>query len=331
MNLVDQIKGQIPGDVLGRLSAVGDASEEQTGKAVAAAVPGLLSVLAGLAANPEKVETLVSALRSPELETKEGDLLGALLGGGTLSTLIGAVATFASLHPEVVKTLLSELGPIVLSVIAGQLEPRGQNARGLASLFAENASAIKGALPPGFILSGTGQPAAGVPARRKRWRGLAALVVLALIAAGVWIAFGNKGEPVGGPVAEAVVQPPEGPAAPPPTPPAKKDDPAPDAAGLAKNLTETYTSATRDLTEIIDVPTAAAAIPKLQALSAGIKTLEAAWDKLPESARSTVAAVAKDHLPTLQKQVARVLAVPGVSEKLEPLLDALVKRLAGMA
>jgi hypothetical protein len=141
----------------------------------------------------------------------------------------------------------------------------------------------------------------------------------------VWFAFRNQEEPGGGQVGEAVLQPTAT-----ATPPAKKADPAPDAAGLAKNLTETYTSATRDLTEIKDVPTAEAALPKLQALSAGIEALKTAWDKLPESARSTVAAVAKDHLPTLEKQVAHVLAIPGVSEKLKPLLDALVKRLAGM-
>ena len=277
------------------------------------------------------------------MEKKGGDILGSLLGSGrACGRLVGALAKFVGSHPDIAKKLLPFVGPFVLSTILGQLKGRGLSADGLMSLFAENKSSIANALPSGFQMpalaqfadSGRAAVATTAASASKAAEGglpnwLLPLVLVAALAAGAWWFFG-QGEPAAGPgdVAVPVATNPSMT----PVPVEKKVEvPALDVAAISKALTETYGSATQYLTDIKDVPTAEAAVPKFQGLSATLDTLKAGWEKLPDSAKSGLKSIATENLGKLKDLVAKVLAVPGVGEKLKPVLDTLVAKLTGLA
>ena len=97
MNLVELVKSQLTPDLLGKLAAQVGASESQAKSAVGAAVPALLSALAGSASQAGGAQKLLSALTGlgsmsdmlsgASLEKGTG-LLGSLLGGSTLSAIV---------------------------------------------------------------------------------------------------------------------------------------------------------------------------------------------------------------------------------------------------
>ena len=365
MSLIDLVKDQLSGETLGKLSSLLGVSEAETGKAAAAAVPSLLAALSGLASRPGGAEKVVSALRAPEVpsspgdfgnilrgpgagevEKKGGDLLGSLLGSGGLAALVGALAKFVGTHPEVVRKLLSVVGPMILSVLAGQLKQRGQfSASGLAGLLAENKSQIEAALPAGLHLpdvtrlvdSGRATVEAAAGGLPKWLLPLAAIVLLGGLG---WYYLQGSKEPAGGKVDEAVPQPAPVEKAPAPTPtPAPAPAPAPvekkadtvlDEAAIAKILDQ-IKSAPQYLTDVKDVPTAEAALPKIQGLNVSLDTLKAGWAKLPEATRTSITTAVKATLPKLKDLITKVLALPGVSEKLKPVLDALVTKLTGLS
>ena len=59
--------------------------------------------------------------------------------------------------------------------------------------------------------------------------------------------------------------------------------------------------------------------------------LKALWNKIPAEARATVAKLTVEHLDTLKGVVSKVLEIPGVGEKLKPILDAIITKLAGFS
>jgi hypothetical protein len=105
----------------------------------------------------------------------------------------------------------------------------------------------------------------------------------------------------------------------------------PDPTKIGTDLTGIYTSLTDLLGEIKDVPTAEAAVTKLTDLTPKIDGLQALWDKVPDAGRATVAKVTTDHLGKLKDLVAKVLAIPGVSGKLEPVLDTVLAKLSAFS
>ena len=363
MNLIDLIQSQLTPELLGKLSSLLGLSGGDTSKAVSAAVPALLSALSGLASSPSGAEKLISTLRSPDvgssgglgdvlggglspadLEKKGGSILGSLLGSGGLAALIGALAKFIGAHPDLAKKLLAYIGPLVLSSIAGQFKGRGLSAEGLTSLFAENKSAIADALPSGFQMPSLAQfadtgraavsAAAGTAAKAAegglpKW--LLPLLLVAALAAAAWWLLG-QGSPAPGPGGETVPVATDMPQAPVPVPVTKAVEvPAPDVAAIGKTLTETYKSAIQYLTDIKDVPTAEAALPKVQGLNATLDTLKAGWDKLSDAAKASLKSIATENLDKVKDLVAKALAIPGVGEKLKPALDALVAKLTALS
>ncbi|QEH35492.1 hypothetical protein OJF2_40440 [Aquisphaera giovannonii] len=356
MTLIELFKNQMTPEMLGKLASLLGLGQEDASRAVSAAVPALLSAFAGLASSPVGAEKFVSTLRSPdlgslggpgdilggglspaEMEKKGGSILSSLLGSGGLAALAGALAKFIGGHPDLAKKLLTFVGPFVLSSILSQFKGRNLTAQGLTSLFAENKESIAHALPAGFQMpslsrfADAGHAAASTAAGTTegglpKW--LLPLVLLGLLAAGLWWLFGQN-QPSAGPGGESVpiaTTPPRAPA------PTKKNVelPAVDAPALSKTLAETYKSATLYLTDIKDVPTAEAALPRIQGLNATLDTLRAGWDKLPDSGKASLKSITSDNLGKLKDLVAKVLAIPGVADKLKPALDVLVTKFAGL-
>jgi len=182
MNIVDLVKSQLGGEVLGRLGGLVGGSEAQTRGASDAAVPAMLEMFAKLAGTKGGGDLLSSIMGKIDLSTL-GNLAGTLAGGGgstmgslggtILTTLLGnnlggivsAIAKVAGAQPELMKKLLTYLGPIVLGVIAKQLGGR-PDAAGVSRLFADQKGNIESALPQGLSLAGF-DPSAAISAASK--------------------------------------------------------------------------------------------------------------------------------------------------------------------
>jgi hypothetical protein len=345
MNVVDLIKDQLSGDVLGNLSSLLGKDQATTSKAVTGAVPAILSVLAGLAKNSVGIEKLlsalhtfdassvadvVSALRSGNagpIQQKGGDLLGSLLGGETLSMLLSALSKFSNLDSGSSKTLLSTLLPLVLGVISSHFKGKPLDSQSLSGFFKDQAGNIGAALPSGLSLAdipgysavkaAATESAPGFPS----W--LLPLVTVAILGLLGWYFLGQPPrEPA--PAVETI-----------PVDAAKPADVANRAAvseiaELTDQLSKVYTSAIEDLTSVKDVPTAEAAAPKLERLSGTIDSLKPLIDRLPESGKSAIAAIQTKYFDRLKDLVEKVLSIPGVGEKLKPIVDGLMTKLTGI-
>ncbi|MCI0357935.1 MAG: DUF937 domain-containing protein [Planctomycetaceae bacterium] len=180
MDLVKLVTEQLSGDVLRSLGSLIGADSESTREAAGAAVPALLSGLAGMAQTDDGARKLASTINN--LETSVPGGLGALgnlagmlggdaggdassvpsLGGRLLSSLFGdslssgianAVGRFAGLDASLTKKLLAWLLPLVLGVIGSRWKNQGGSIGGLASLFADQKQNIARAAPSGFNLA----------------------------------------------------------------------------------------------------------------------------------------------------------------------------------
>ncbi len=340
MNIIDLIKEQLSGEVLGKLAGALGQNPATTTKAATAAVPTLLSTLIGLASAPGGIEKVLSALKNfdasslsstlnslrtgnvSEVQSKGGDLLGSLMGGGALATVIGALSKYAGIDASSTKGLLGTLLPLLLGVISSQFKNKPLNAQGLLSFFAEQKSNIAAAMPAGLSLGDipglSGARSAAAPAGSPMPPWLLPVAAIALLALGAWYYFAQPtstpapaGEPAEKPKIAAEPKPNIIPAAP----------------DVVADLTKLYTSATETLATIKDVPTAEAAVPALEGYSGTLDRLKPLLDKLPESAKTALSALQSKNLGPLKELVAKVLALPGVGDKLKPILDGLINKL----
>jgi len=368
MSLVDLIKDQLSSDVLEKLSSAIGESPEKTRAATNAAVPSVLSMLANSVLGGKGLDSLLGALRDFEgtdpvatlrapgtpAPPAGGDILGSLLGTSSLSSLIGVLAKFAGVGLPAIKTLLGFIGPMILSALASQLRSRGGfSAANLTSLLTAEKANFAKAIPAGLSLADlttlphehaanpttTARPVTTRPEETSLPGWLLPLLALGLIGAGLYFFM----KPAEGPVVPAPVPEPGPTTAPAPVeapkpvtpveavPPAEAKVTMPTADEVSKSLTNVYTGVTQALADVKDVPTAEAAAPKLTALDAQLDTVKALWDKIPADAKATVAKVTVEHLDTLKGVVAKVLEIPGVGEKLKPILDAIIAKLAGFS
>jgi hypothetical protein len=107
-------------------------------------------------------------------------------------------------------------------------------------------------------------------------------------------------------------------------------DAAASVTQLTSDLGSAYTSATETLTGITDEASAQAAVPKLEELSTKLDGLKALWEKLPESARDSITSVTGEHLGKFKDLAATVLAIPGVKEKIEPILTQVIEKFSAI-
>jgi hypothetical protein len=346
MNLVNLIQDQLTGGVMNNITSLTDGNEAQAKSTVKAGVPALLSALSGMASSgggsanklastlnqfsPGSLENVTGTMaQEPTKAVEQGnDLLGSLLGGNTLSGLAAAVARFAGLDSGTVKKLLAYVSPLVLGAIGKQFQGRPATVQGLQSLFAEQKSNIAAAMPAGLSLANVpglpqlgptvtsvgGAPQKGTyaaePTSSPVAKTLLPLAVLALLAALAWWWFSSQRAKEAATPAPAAV-------------PAVQAN----VTRLTGGLNSVYATATQTLDGITDAASAEAALPTLNRLNSQIDGLTPLWEKLPGTARSTVAQITTNNIGKLNDSVERVLAIPGASEKLGPVLDEIVSKL----
>jgi Bacterial protein of unknown function (DUF937) len=361
MNLVEIIKDQLSSAVINQLSSHVGASEGATRSAVMAAVPALLSALSGLASGGGSgSQKLVSALENlggagslenlvpkmsnhPASVLEQGaSILSSLFGNSTISGIVNAISKFYSIAPGASQKLLGYLAPLVLSAIASQFKGKSLNAQGLASLFADQKANITCALPSGFSLSEVpGLAAAGSAAARSatrqvetagsslpRWLlPLAGLAALGLL---LWwfIPSATIPAPVEPVASVSRAQSPE-PARAPVLQDVKRL--VPDVTAFSTELKDTFTKLTEALSSVKDVPSAEAALPKLQDLESKLDIAKATMQKLADSAKMTISTLVKSSEGKLRELVDKVLAIPGVGEKIKVVADSIIVKLTDLA
>lgn len=355
MNIVDLVSSQLSPEVIGSLGRIIGADDKQTRAATGAAVPALLEVFGKMASSPTGADALSKAMGGLDLSTlgnlvgtlaggqsgsfgsKGGDLLGSLLGGGNLTSIVGLLAKFVGSNPAMLKTLLGYLGPVVLGVVAKQLAGR-TDARGVAQLFADQASNISGALPKGLQLGDVMSAlSSGVPGARQAataaaqagglpgW--LVPALVLAALAVGYFLFNKPKNEkpvPVGGgeraaavdraadQVQEAVEQAVET---------------ATEVSPAITELTGIFTTLTETLGGVTDAASAEAVLPKLKELAPALDGVQQAAAALPEAGKKSIVALIADKLGGLKTLVETAMALPGVKEILEPVVVPMIEAL----
>lgn len=175
-NLVSLVTQFLTPDMIAKIASAFGLDKSQIGRAISAAVPGILGSLAGTASTPEgsrKLFNVVSQQPPGILDTLTGaiggsgqknlidngtDMLSSLLGGSSTSALGDAVGKFAGIGSSSGASLLGLLAPVVMGVLGKQKTAGGLDASGLSQMLTSQKSDIARALPPGFadLLSGTG-------------------------------------------------------------------------------------------------------------------------------------------------------------------------------
>lgn len=357
MNLVEQIQQQLSSAVINQLGSMIGASEGTTKTMVNAAVPALLSALSNMASSGAGVQKLLSALgqfssgsvenlvaklsEEPDAIQKQGtDLLSSLLGGGTLAGIVNLLSRFAGIAPGGTQKLLSYLAPLILGMIASKFSGKSMNAQGLASLFADQKANITKALPSGLSLSDVPGLSAAETAVRTGARAAEStasslpgwlLPLLGLAALGLLLWFLL---PASTPVPEeqvpevARVQPPE--LRPAPAPEAVKIQ-VPDVSKFSTELTDTFSKLTAALTGVKDAASAEAALPSLKDLDAKLEVAKATTKNLADAGRAAIKELAKSAQGKLKELVEKVLAIPGVGEKIKAVVDTIMAKLGDLA
>jgi Bacterial protein of unknown function (DUF937) len=360
MNLVEHIKNQLSSGVISQLSSVLGASEDTTGSAVNAAVPALLSALSAMASSGSGSQRLLSALNQlrtgamdnlvhklsnqPGAVHEQGtDLLNSLLGGSAISGIVNAVSRFAGIAPGTTQKLLSYITPLILGTIASKFTGKSMNAQGLVSMLADQKGNIANALPSGFSLSDVpGLAAAGSAAARSATRGVEAagssltrwlLPVLGLAALGLilwWFvpSASTRAPGVQAPAAITRAQSPD----------TSRDlasetvtGHVPDVTRFNTELTDTFSKLTEALTSVKDTASAEVALPKLQDLEGKLDIAKTTMKELGDAGRTTIKTLVKSAQAKLKELVEKVLAIPGVGEKIKPVVDSIMAKVTELA
>lgn len=365
MSLVDLIKNQITPDVLGKLAGQIGASETQTKSLVGAAVPTLLSALAGSASQaggPQKMLSALSGLSSlgdmfsGATQEKGSGILSSLLGGSTLSGIVSMLAKFSGIGGDSTSKLLGYLAPMVLGGVMSSFKGKTPDAQGLTNLFAENKSAIANAMPSGLSLanipgfsnaSETVRAAAGTATRTvgraaepvveaaSPLKYLLPLLGLGALAIGAWWFLNQAPAVVVPPMKTPVVVTPSMPEVTAPVVPEIPAIPAvptisAEAVKLGGDLSGWFTSLNDSLGGITDVATAEAALPKLKVAVSQLDSAKAAFDTLPAVGKSSILSIVTSNLGALKDLIAKVTGISGVSDLVKPLTDSLLKTLTSL-
>lgn len=97
----------------------------------------------------------------------------------------------------------------------------------------------------------------------------------------------------------------------------------PDLEGIFGSVGKTFE-------KITDVESAKAALPELESANNKLQGLSSGFAAMPEAIRTKIAEVIQGTLPDLQGTIDKVLAIPGVSEILKPIVDQIMEKVAAL-
>lgn len=357
MNLVNQILEQLSGGASQQLGSLIGADAETTERAASAAVPSLLSVLAGMTATDDGTRKLTNALGSIDtsgignfaqmlggnansLLGKGSSVLGSLLGDSVISGLSSSLSRFTGLNSGIVKSLLGYLTPLVLGKVATQWKNQGGTTQALSSLFAQQRENIASAVPSGFSLADIPSvddvrkttysaarrvaPETVAAASPTRWM---APVAIALALLGGYLLWQLLARPGAQQAAvdrtvttadETRVMRPELPAEiDVPALPSVRDE----LGGFFKSMDTTFT-------DIRDAASAERAMPALRDLNTKIDSMNQMLARLPEASRVTLRPVLEEQVKAVTEKATAVSAIEGIGTQIKSLIQEILAKLA---
>jgi Bacterial protein of unknown function (DUF937) len=355
MNLVKQIMDQLSGDTFGQLGSLLGADAETTERATTAAVPSLLSALAGLARTDEGARKLTNTVGGLDLGSlgnvaqmlgggassalnKGSSLLGSLFGDSTTSALAGTLSRFTGLSSSMTKSLLAYLTPLVIGKVASQWKNQGGTAQALKSLFADQREQIASAMPAGLSLAdipGTSEvrettystarkttaPVAA-PSSPALWLIPAALALLAGLF--LWNYFSRqRANQV---VAEKVTPAAQDVTVMKPVLPSGIDDAT---LGTVRNdLGGLFKSLNTSLSDIRDPASAERAMPALREMNTKIDTIDQVLARLPDATRSALRPTIEEQAKVAIEKANAASAVNGIGAEFKALIQQIVTKIS---
>ena len=165
INLVSLVSQFLTPQVVGSLARAIGVNEVVAQKLVAAAVPTILAALGTAAAAPGGAQRVSDAISNsdPDVLTKVGEaaaggntrflnegatLLNGLLGGGGLSSLVGALSQYSGAPHPATQTLLGAVTHAAVGTIGQQDPSTWSDPSAILSLLNSQKGAISAALPP---------------------------------------------------------------------------------------------------------------------------------------------------------------------------------------
>lgn len=165
INLVSLVSQFLTPQVVGSLARAIGVNEVVAQKLVAAAVPTILAALGTAAAAPGGAQRVSDAISNsdPDVLTKVGQaaaggntrflnegatLLNGLLGGGGLSSLVGALSQYSGAPHPATQTLLGAVTHAAVGTIGQQDPSTWSDPSAILSLLNSQKGAISAALPP---------------------------------------------------------------------------------------------------------------------------------------------------------------------------------------
>lgn len=365
MNLVSMAMQILGPMIINKIAGSLGINQGLAGKAIAAIIPAILAGLAGKAATPSGASDLFGALGKQDtgmlgnlgnlvggagqqsMIDNGSSMLGSLLGGSSTSALAGAVGKFTGIGGDQSKSLIGMLAPVVLGTLAQQTKSSGLDAGGLGKLLAGQKDNIAAAMPPGFseLLGGSGlldgisdnlkqatgnaassvrevapspsytSPSSGTDLTKYLLPGLAALAALYLL-----LGNGCQRE-----AEKAAAPEPAATTAPAPAPGAAS------IAGLTNQATTIIDKLKSSIGGVKNEATAKAALPGLTDVASQLATLKGGAMGLSADARHPLVAMIGAAMPGVASSIDKVMAIPGVSAVLKPVLDQVMGHLGAMA
>ncbi|MBL8824082.1 MAG: DUF937 domain-containing protein [Planctomycetia bacterium] len=338
MNIIEMIKNNMSSGMLNQLSSLIGASPEQTKAAAGAAVPSILAGMSKLSESRDGADRLSEILnnldpsiignldgmftgdKAEKVQQQGGGMLEKLLGGGLLAGLVSAIGKFTGSGSGVIQKLLAFLAPLIMGTISKSLGGK-TSAQGLTQFFSEQKNNITNAMPAGFSLGNI--PGLGsVTAAAERTvegvkQGVSAMTwLLPVLLVGLGIAlwfYLREPEPVKMPANPDLTK--------------KLGD---QVGQMTDSINNLFKTATTSLEEIKDAATAEAAIPKLKELSNNAEDMKKLFGLLPDAGKATIKTLLSTGIEKLKALVDKVLAIPGVGEKLKPVVDGLMAKLTAV-
>jgi Bacterial protein of unknown function (DUF937) len=360
-NLVSLVSQFLTPDMIGRIATALGLDHNKLQSAIGGVVPALLAALNNTATQPGGAQKLADAAKQQagslenfasvlatggqsSLLEKGTQMLSSLVGGQNQNALTDAVAKFTGLGQSASGSLLGMLAPVVMGSIAQHLG-RGFDANSIAKLFASQKDNIAAALPSGMssLLSGTGllnslgdaartATATGSEAMREasatrlvgaaRPRGTSAasattnwLYWLLPIAAAAALLIYFAVRPTQEVVQQGMSQ---------------AQNAAVQGLDIGRQLANNIASVRTALGGVTDVPSAQAALPKLQEATAQIEKNGSEVGQLSADQRKLVAGLVTPLMPAFNQLCDKVLAIPGVAEVLKPSVDTLKAKITAL-
>jgi Bacterial protein of unknown function (DUF937)/PRC-barrel domain len=368
-NILSQITQFLTPDVIAKLAQGAGISDRAVAqKAVAAAVPTILSGLAGLAAKPDGARQLADTVaRQPadmldKLASLTGgtaqiadtgkSMLTSLLGGSMLASLAGGIARFVGIDEGAMRSLLGMITPAVLGVLGREA---GGEPGALTQLLSSQKDAFAAAMPAGLAdylkpasIGAAAAAARAAPAFRDRqstdsshspspsahsqtsysWAYWA--VPLAAIAALALYFLGDRAPQQTAEVVPAAKTEASG------TLPSRVADGRIGESRVAEgDLQNRIATAVGNLTQTLqgarDAGSLAAALPKLQQASGELERLADLASRLPPETRKRIADAIESRTGSATLSIETVNDMPNLPSDARPLLAALRNKIETLA